>query len=138
MISALRRALRTQRRTRLVVLYGSMARGDGDQDSDLDLLVHLDDDRPLASVRLAIELERVSDRRVDVARLERVQTEAPLLLDRVLAEGRVLVDRDQRWPALLSQRRALRARARRDYERQMSATASAIEQSRSCVKHCPV
>lgn len=135
LLAELRRALRTQRRVRLAVLYGSLARGDGDADSDLDLLVALGDDRPLASTQLSTYLEESVDRQVDVARLERVQADAPLLLDRVLAEGRVLVDRDGRWPELLSQRRAIRARAQRTYERQMAAASAAIEEHSPLPKH---
>src|SRR5262245_14498650 len=44
LLANLRNALRTQRRVRLAVLYGSLARGDEDADSDLDLLVSGADD----------------------------------------------------------------------------------------------
>lgn len=79
LLSALRRALRTEQRVRLAVLYGSMARGDEDEDSDLDLLVALANDRPFSLYPLASRLQRVCDRHVDVARLERVEAGAPLL-----------------------------------------------------------
>ena len=93
LLSRLRRALRTEHGVRLAVLSGSLARGDEDSaDSDLDLLIWFVDARPLAGVELAVRLERVNDRRVDIADLERVEARAPLLLDRVLDEGRVLVD----------------------------------------------
>lgn len=128
LLSALRRALRTERRVRLAVLYGSLARGDEDEASDLDLLVYFAEDRPLASVRLAIDLERVVGRHVDVARLPRIESGAPLLLDRVLDEGRVLVDRDRLWQPLQARRRAVRARAKRSHHRQTSEAAQAIEE----------
>jgi hypothetical protein len=50
---------------------------------------------------LAGRLGRVTGRNVDIAQLDRVEATAPLLLDRVLDEGRVLVDRDgpMGWPA---------------------------------------
>ena len=128
LISGLRRALRTEQGVRLAVLYGSLARGDEDADSDLDLLISFADARPSAGVELAVRLERVNDRRVDIADLERVEARAPLLLDRVLDEGRVLVDRDGRWRQLRERRSTIRARARRDHRRQMVGASRAIEE----------
>jgi predicted nucleotidyltransferase len=128
LISGLRRALRTEQGVRLAVLYGSLARGDEDADSDLDLLVSFAEDRLSAGIELAVRLERVHDRRVDIADLERVEARAPLLLDRVLEEGRVLVDRDGQWRLLWERRRAIRARARRDHRRQMAGATRAIEE----------
>lgn len=128
LLSGLRRALRTEHGVRLAVLYGSLARGDEDAGSDLDLLVSFADDRPSAAFELAVRLQRVSARRVDVARLERVQEQAPLLLDRVLDEGRVLIDRDAQWRLLRERHGAIRARARRDHRRQMAGAACAIEE----------
>jgi predicted nucleotidyltransferase len=128
LLSELRRTLRTEHGVRLAVLYGSLARGDEDAGSDLDLLISLADDRPSAGFRLAVRLQRVSGRRVDVARLERVKTQVPLLLDRVLDEGRVLIDRDGEWNRLRKNRPALRARALRAHHRQMVGAARAIEE----------
>lgn len=127
-LSELRRALRTARRVRLAVLYGSLARGDEDESSDLDLLVSLSEDRPTSATDLAATVERVAGRRVDVARLSRIEPDTPLLLDRALDEGRVLVDRDGLWQLLQSRRRAIRARAQRSHRRQMSEAAQAIEE----------
>ena len=128
LLSALRRALRTEHGVRLAVLYGSLARGDEDAGSDLDLLISLADDRPSAGFGLAVRLQRVSARRVDVARLERVEAKAPLLLDRVLDEGRVLIDRDGEWERLCAHRSAFHARAIRAHRRQMVSAACAIEE----------
>jgi uncharacterized protein len=127
LISQLRGALRTERLVRLAVLYGSFARGDDDEDSDLDILVSLAEERPMARVRLGIDLEEASARKVDVARLSRIEPTAPLLLDRILDEGRVLVDRDELWHPLRARRRAIRARAKRFHRRQMQEAAEAIE-----------
>jgi predicted nucleotidyltransferase len=124
----LRGALGTEHGVRLAVLYGSLARGDEDAGSDVDLLISLADDRPLAGVELAVRLERVAGRSVDIAHLERVEANAPLLLDRVLDEGRVLVDRDGQWPLLRKRHSAIRVRARRDHRRQMAGAARAIEE----------
>jgi predicted nucleotidyltransferase len=128
LLSGLRRALRTEQGVRLAVLYGSVARGDEDADSDLDLLISFADDRPSAGVRLAVRLERASDRRVDIADLQRVEAQTPLLLDRALDEGRVLVDRDGQWRMLRKRHPTIRARARRDYRRRMADANRAIEE----------
>jgi predicted nucleotidyltransferase len=126
LLSQLRAALRTERHVRLVVLYGSLARGEQDAGSDLDLLVSFAEDRPAGSSRLAARLGHLTDRRVDVADLARIEAGAPLLLERVLEEGRVLLDRDGGWQQLRERRRAIRARAQRSYHRQMAAGARAI------------
>lgn len=128
LLSGLRRALRTEQEVRLAVLYGSLARGDGDAGSDLDLLISCADDRPSTRAKLAVRLERLIGRRVDIADLERVETRAPLLLDRVLDEGRVLVDRDGQWRLLRERHSAIRVRARRAHRRQMVGAARAIEE----------
>jgi predicted nucleotidyltransferase len=127
-ISTLTEALRTERNVRLAVLFGSVARGNMGQDSDVDVLVSLAEDRPLAGIDLALRLQRVAGRSVDIARLERVEADAPLLLDRVLDEGRVLVDRDGQWRLLRERHSAIRVRARRDHRRQMAGAARAIEE----------
>lgn len=126
LLAALRRALRTERGVRLAVLYGSMARGDDDAGSDLDLLVAFAGRRPADALELTMRLERVTGRRVDVADLQRVEAAAPLLLDRALGEGRVLIDRDGRWRWLRGRRRAIHARAQRSYRRQMASARQAI------------
>jgi excisionase family DNA binding protein len=128
LISALRRHLRTEHDVRLAVLYGSLARGDEDEGSDVDLLLSFARDHPSAAFKLASRLKGIVGRQVDIARLERVETQAPLLLDRVLDEGRVLIDRDGRWGRLCEHRGTIRARARRDHARQMADTARAIEE----------
>jgi predicted nucleotidyltransferase len=105
-----------------------MARGDEDAGSDLDLLISFADDRPLAAAKLAARLEHLCDRRIDIADLERVETRVPLLLDRVLDEGRVLIDRDEQWSLLRERHSAIRVRARRAHRRQMAGAARAIEE----------
>jgi predicted nucleotidyltransferase len=124
----LRKALRTEHKVRLAVLYGSVARGHEDAGSDLDFLVALSDDEPRMATELAVRLGRVGSRDADIARLDRIEESAPLLLDRVLDEGRVLVDRDGIWKELRGRRRAIRARAKRSYRRQMNEAAQAIEE----------
>lgn len=116
LLSRLRRALRTEPNVRLAVLYGSVARGDDTRESDLDLLVSLEEDRPDAGVKLAVRLERAVDRHVDVARLNRIRETAPLLLLRAVDEGRVVLDRDGEWPRLQMRRGELARYALRDHE----------------------
>jgi hypothetical protein len=88
----------------------------------------LQDERPLAGSRLTARLQRVSGRRVDIARLDRVEAQVPLLLGRVVEEGRVLIDRDGEWERLCKSRSALHARALRAHRRQMAGAARAIEE----------
>jgi predicted nucleotidyltransferase len=128
LLSELRRALRTERHVRLAALYGSFARGDEDEDSDLDLLVSFAQSRLLESVGLAVDLERTAGRRVDLALLPRIESDAPLLLDRILDEGRVLVDRDGLWQPLRARRRAIRARAKRSHRKQMIGATRAVDE----------
>jgi len=124
LLAELRKALRTRREVRLAVLYGSLARGDEDERSDLDLLVSISDGwHGLATV--AARLRGVTGRDVDFARLDRIEP-SPLLLERILDEGRVLVDRDGEWEGLLERKRAVRERARRAHARQMASARGAI------------
>jgi len=115
LLADLRRALRTEPNVRLAVVYGSIARGSDTPDSDLDLLISLGEDHPDAAVKLAVRLERALGREVDVARLNRVQGSAPLLLLQMIDEGRVVVDRDRRWEKLRAQRADVARRARRSH-----------------------
>ena len=128
LVADLRRVLCTEHGVRLAALYGSLARGDEDAGSDVDLLISLADDRPSAGLQLAVRLQPVTGRQVNVAHLERVEADAPMLLDRVLDEGRVLVNRDGQWRLLRERHSAIRARARRDHRRQMAGAARAIEE----------
>jgi predicted nucleotidyltransferase len=104
LLHKLTQALRTERNVRLAVLYGSVARGDDRPDSDVDLLVELRNSAPGVTSAPAARLERALGRPLDVTEVERVERDAPLLLLYALDEGRVLVDRDTRWPALLARR----------------------------------
>jgi predicted nucleotidyltransferase len=127
-ISAITEGLRTERNVRLAVLFGSIARGHAEADSDVDVLVSLAENRPTYLSHLAVRLQRVSGRQADVASLKRVEADAPLLLDRVLDEGRVLIDRDGQWQDLRKRSPAIRVRAHRDHRHQMVGAARAIEE----------
>jgi predicted nucleotidyltransferase len=98
LLAALRRALRTEVRVRLAVLYGSVATGNVGASSDIDILVKYDGD-PLARSRLARRLEHAGGRRVHLVTLEQARLAASLFAD-VIEDGRVLVDRDSLLPVL--------------------------------------
>jgi predicted nucleotidyltransferase len=116
LLSALRRALRTEPNVRLAVLYGSAARGEDTPDSDVDLLVSLGEDHADAAVKLAGRIERVLGRDVDVARLNRVWDAAPLLLLQATDDGRVVLDRDDEWSDLKARRSEIAGRARNAHD----------------------
>jgi predicted nucleotidyltransferase len=93
LISALRRALRTEHNVRLAVLFGSAARGTDTPQSDVDVLVALRDASLDRVVDLEVKLTRATGRRVEIVRLEDAELQPAFLAD-VTGDGRVLVDRD--------------------------------------------
>lgn len=113
LLRMLRTALRTEPNVRLAVLFGSVATGGDLEDSDIDVLVILGD----ASIgRLADLSGRLSDRLgrdVQLVRLDDAER-SPVLMGDILEQGRVLVDRDGRWPALRAAATRWRRRARRE------------------------
>jgi len=68
LIAAVTDALRTERNVRLAVLFGSLARGDADENSDVDLLVWFAEERPLCKAQLAARLARTLRRDVMCSR----------------------------------------------------------------------
>lgn len=113
LVAALRKALRTERNVRFALLFGSAARGDDDPSrSDVDLLVELGESELERVVDLESRLEDLLGRRVDVVLAEEAE-QNPALLAEAVAEGRVLVDRERRWPELSSRRAALARRSKR-------------------------
>ena len=113
-LERLRSALRTEPKVRLAILFGSRARGDHRADSDVDLVVELDN--PSQRHRLSERLEAALGLRVQLALLEDAEG-APLLLEQVLEEGRVVVDRGQRWRAIIARSDAIARAANRERER---------------------
>jgi predicted nucleotidyltransferase len=127
LLATLRELLRTERQISFAVLHGSAARGDDGPVSDVDLLIGF---RPGAEIRnhrgLARKLRSELGREVDIADAEDVAARSPLLLSRVVEEGRLLVDRDGAWAQRLNEKRAIRARGERAYRREMAEAARAI------------
>jgi predicted nucleotidyltransferase len=111
LLSALRGALRTEHNVRFALLFGSVARGTAAPGSDVDVLVALRDPDLERVVELATKLTTETGRRVDVVRLEDAESE-PSFLAEVIADGRVLVDREGLWPRLRSREPSLRRAGR--------------------------
>lgn len=124
LLQTLREALRTEPNVKLAVLFGSTARGDAGPRSDVDLLVAWKDrSRARPGAALLAKLEDATGRRVDLIRWEQAK-KSPLLMDQVLSEGRVIVDRGYVWPRLLAEQDTISARARR-HERRLAREAEA-------------
>jgi predicted nucleotidyltransferase len=112
MISLLRSTLRTEHNVRFALLFGSCATGADTPTSDVDVLVALRDTGIGRLVDLKAKLGDLVGRRVDLVVLEDAERE-PSFLAHALTEGRVLVDRDERWHTLRAQEARLRQRGTR-------------------------
>lgn len=112
LLAALRSVMRTEHNVRFALLFGSTATGADEASSDIDVLVDLRDPSLERVVDLSARLTEAVGRRVDVVRLQDAEAEPGFLAD-VVAEGRVLVDRESTWPRL----RRREARLRRDGRR---------------------
>lgn len=109
----LRSALRTEPNVRLAVLFGSTSTGADRAESDVDVLVVLDDPSVSRLAELAERLSRRLGREIQLVRLHDAESSFVLMAD-VLEHGRVLVDRDRRWPELLAAAGRWQRMARRD------------------------
>ena len=114
LLSALRRALRTERNVRFAMLFGSAATGASSTRSDVDILVDLRDPRLESVVDLQGRLSAAVGRPVHIVRLRDAEVD-PAFRGEVVRDGRVLVDRAGLWPRLC--RREARSRRRVDAER---------------------
>ncbi len=112
-LGALRSALRTEPNVSLAVMFGSVARGDDDSESDVDLLVALRDPGLLARVALAGRLRKRTRLDLEIVALEDAMRRPSLMIE-ILRDGRVLVDRDGRWREMGIQDELIEARAERD------------------------
>lgn len=129
LLKELRATLRTERNVRLAVLFGSAATGEDVEASDVDLIVGLrqGDVRALAALRR--RLQTALGRRVHLVLLGDAK-KAPALLADVLEEGRVVIDRESSWPALLADRRLVEDRAARADAELMRKAGAAISAAR--------
>lgn len=126
LVAELRSALRAEPRVRLAILFGSMARGDDSDASDIDLLVEFASEVPLDRLRLSTRLQERVRRSVDIASLSQTERNDPFFLLQIVDEGRVIVDRDSRWIDVSGQRAALYKRAMRSHAQQIAQAAAAI------------
>jgi predicted nucleotidyltransferase len=127
LIAALRGALRTEQNVRFAVLFGSTSRGTDTPTSDVDVMVELRDPGLEQVVHLGERLAASIGRPVEVVRLGDAEHDPSFLAD-VVAEGRVLVDRDSVWPGLRLRESALRRRGRRHRARRTEAALAGIDQ----------
>jgi predicted nucleotidyltransferase len=126
LLSALRATLRTEQNVRFALLFGSAARGTAASRSDIDVLVALRDPGLERVVELATKLTAATGRRVDVVRLEDGESEPSFLAD-VIADGRVLVDREGLWPRLRSREPSLRRAGRVRQARRTEAALAGLD-----------
>jgi predicted nucleotidyltransferase len=113
--------LRTLPNVRLAVLFGSIARGDEHERSDIDLLVRFAESGLGARGQLIKRFEQATGRRIQIVEMEDAN---PLLLADALRDGRVLVDRNDDWPSLLASAPKVEqaaAAAREELEREVFA-----------------
>ncbi len=99
LLRELRAALRTEPNVRLAVLFGSTSVGAEHAASHLDLLVVFSDPSASRLADLAGRLSRRFGREVQLVPLEDAES-SPVLMADALEQGRVLIDRDRRWPKL--------------------------------------
>lgn len=127
LISVMRETLRTEPNVRFALLFGSVARGTDTPASDVDVLASLED----ASLDHTVDLERklgnLTGRRVDLVRLEDAENH-PAFLAGVLADGRVLVDRDGLGSALERRRARLTRSEKATRPAQIQAALSGLDQ----------
>ena len=126
LLSTLRGALRTEHNVRFALLFGSVARGTAAPGSDVDVLVALRDQDLERVVELSTKLTAAIGRRVDVVRLEDAENEPAFLAD-VIADGRVLVDREGLWPELGDREPSLRRAARRSQAERADAALAGLD-----------
>ena len=112
LIAKLREALRTEHNVRFAMLFGSTARGEESEDSDVDVIADLRDADFGRVLDLTSKLGSVAERSVDIVRLEDAEKD-PTFLAMALEDGRVLVDRGSAWPRLRAEEAGLRRRGRR-------------------------
>ncbi len=124
LIAKLRETLRTKHNVRFAMLFGSAARGDDTETSDVDVIADLRDSDFMREIDLALRLEEAVGRSVDVVDLKDAEDD-PTFLAMALEDGRVLIDRGSVLRRLRAEEASLRRRGRRrDARRKREALAS--------------
>jgi predicted nucleotidyltransferase len=126
LLSTLRVALRTERNVRFALLFGSTAVGTDTPGSDVDVLVCMSDASLERVADLKAKLTRLVGRRVDVVEIKDIEAEASFLAQ-IVGDGRVLVDREHRWPRLRGREATLRRRGREDDARRLDRALAGID-----------
>jgi predicted nucleotidyltransferase len=116
----------TEPNVRFALLFGSTARGEDTEASDVDLVVEMRDSSLVRHVDLELKLEPLLERTVDLVSLAEVES-TPLLLAEALREGRVIVDREDRWTELHSRTPQSERRARDQARRRARQAVAGIE-----------
>jgi len=127
LLASLRAALRTEHNVRFALLFGSVARGTDTPESDIDVLVDLRDASFERIVDLGTKLTGLVGRRVDVVELHDAESD-PAFLAQVVADGRVLADREELWPRLHGLETSLRRRGNRHEARRIGTALAGIDQ----------
>ncbi|MFL5953328.1 MAG: type VII toxin-antitoxin system MntA family adenylyltransferase antitoxin [Gaiellaceae bacterium] len=124
LLRELRAALRTEPSVRAAILFGSYARGEQHEASDIDIVV---DRQPGPELRaVARRLSARLGRAIQLIALEDAR-KTPLLLAEVVRDGRVLVDRDETWDRLRGAEATIVRRAARERRRIDSEFAAAFD-----------
>jgi predicted nucleotidyltransferase len=126
LLAVLRSALRTEPNVAFAMLFGSVARGDDDAESDIDLLVELREHSTGRLLELQDRLEQASGREIHLVDME-AASRNEVLLSMAVEDGRVLVDREGRWASLRSELDGLRGRADRALDRDRRRALSAVD-----------
>jgi predicted nucleotidyltransferase len=126
LLSTLRTALRTEQNVRFALLFGSAATGMDTPGSDVDVLVDMRDPSFERVVDLVTKLSRLVGRQVDVVVLKDAETE-PSFLAEIVADGRVLVDREEQWPRLRRREAELRRRGSQHDAQRLNASLAGID-----------
>jgi predicted nucleotidyltransferase len=128
LIESVTKAVGDEPRIEFAVLFGSVARGEERDDSDVDLIVRLPGQygRYPERYQIAAKLSERVGRHLELVRLERAEEDAPLL-DGALAEGKVLVDRGGIWPGIEARRSEIGARAEAVRARNMARARRALD-----------